>query len=213
MDPNILKQLGLNSNISPNDAKILQQLLSQMADKNGRVKMTPQERNQLMARLSNQSSEYVATKDVSEMTEEERKVHREELRKKLRNRLNGMEQMRAGPSAAGGKKNLNSALSNINQMMSGLNTSGPNPNMDNNGMGQDISHLLSGLGNNQDISKLLSNIDMKELSKHATSIAENSVKSKQTNAQSNSNESNETSQTNQTNKPAEKDESLDDYLS
>ncbi len=210
MDPNILKQLGLNSNISPNDAKILQQLLSQMADKNGRVKMTPQERNQLMARLSNQSNEYVATKDVSEMSEEERKVHREQLRKKLRNRLNGMEQMRAGPSAAGGKKNLNSALSNINQMMSGLNTSGsnPNPNMDNNGMGQDISHLLSGLGNNQDISKLLSNIDMKELSKHATSIAENSVKSKQTNGQSNSNETNET-----TNKPVEKDESLDDYLS
>ncbi len=210
MDPNILKQLGLNSNISPNDSKILQQLLTQMADKNGRVKMTPQERNQLMARLSNQSSEYVPTKDVSEMNEEERNYHREQLRKKLRNRINGMEQMRSGPSAAGGKKNINSALSNINQMMSGLNTSGSNPSMDNNGMGHDISHLLSGLGNNQDISKLLSNIDMKELSKHATSIAENSVKSKQADVKSGSNESNETIQSN---KSAEKDESLDDYLS
>lgn len=206
MDPNILKQLGLNSNISPNDSKILQQLLTQMADKNGRVKMTPQERNQLMARLSNQSSEYVPTKDISEMNEEERNYHREQLRKKLRNKINGMEQMRAGPSAAGGKKNINSALSNINQMMSGLNTSDPNPSMDNNGMGHDISHLLSGLGNNQDISKLLSNIDMKELSKHATTIAENSVKSKQF-------DSNESNETTQSNKSAEKDESLDDYLS
>jgi hypothetical protein len=204
MDPNILKQLGLNSDISPADAKVLQQLLSQMADKKGKIRMTPQERNQLLARLSNHSSqEYVQTKDVSEMNEQERKEYKEMLRKKMKDKINGMAQMRAGPSAAP-KKNLNSALSNINQMMSGLNTS--QPTADANGMGHDISHLLNGLDKNTDIAKLLSGIDMKELSKHATAMANNSVKP-------NTDSTNSTDSTNvQDNKPAEKEETLDDFV-
>lgn len=197
MDPNILKQLGINSDISPSDAKILQQVLSQMADKKGKIRMTPQERNQLLARLSNQSSqEFVQTKDVSEMNEQERKEYKEMLRKKMRQKLNGMSQARHGPSAMGGKKNLNSAVSNINQMMSGLDTSDSTPNVTENGMNQDLSQLLKGMDKNTDISQLLSKIDMKELSKHATAIAENSVKA------------NTTSE----NKPTENEETLDDFV-
>ncbi len=211
MDPNILKQLGINSDISASDSKILQQLLSQMADKKGKIRMTPQERNQLLARLSNQSSQqFVQTKDVSEMNEQERKEYKEMLRKKMKDKLNGMAQARAGPSAMGGKKNLNSALSNINQMMSGLDTgsnSGSSPNITENGMGQDLSQLLKGMGNNTDISQLLSKIDMKELSKHATAIAENSVKANSSNASATTN----TTSTNE-NKPAENEETLDDFV-
>ncbi len=201
MDPNILKQLGLNSDISPADAKVLQQLLSQMADKKGRVKMTPQERNQLLARLSNQSSqEYVQTKDVSEMNEEERKEYKEMLRKKMRQKINGMSQVRQGQSAMP-KKKLDSALSGINQMMSGLGESASAPTSNSNGMTQDLTQLLKGMDKNTDIAKLLSGIDMKELSKHATEIANNSVK-----ANSTSNSTTEASVT------QEKEETLDDFV-
>lgn len=200
MDPNILKQLGLNSDISPADSKVLQQLLSQMADKKGRVKMTPQERNQLLARLSNQSSqEYVQTKDMSEMNEEEKKQHKEMLRKKMRQKINGMSQIRMGQSAMP-KKKLDSALSGINQMMSGLGESAPTPTTDGNGMTQDLSQLLSGLDKNTDIAKLLSGIDMKELSKHATEIANNSVKA------------NTTMNSTEVNKTQENEETLDDFV-
>lgn len=206
MDPNILRQLGINSDISASDSKILQQLLSQMADKKGKIKMTPQERNQLLSRLSNQSSqEFVQTKDVSEMNEEERKEYKEMLRKKMKQKLNGMSQTRAGPSAIGGKKNLNSALSNINQMMTGLDTNtdtnNTNPIMNENGMGQDLSQLVKGMDKNTDISQLLSKIDMKELSKHATTIAENSVKAKSSIEKSTSE-----------NKPVDNEETLDDFV-
>ena len=159
MDPNILQQLGLNSNISASDAQVLQKLLSQKADKKGRVKMTPQERNQLMARLSNQSSqEYVQTKDIKEMNEQERIAHKEMCRKKIREKLNSMSQARSGKNSYQNKnsnqnKNLSSALNNINQMVSGLNS---NPNINESGSTQDISQLLQGLGGNTDISQLLS---------------------------------------------------------
>jgi hypothetical protein len=139
--------------------KVLQKLLSQKADKKGRVKMTPQERNQLMARLSNQSSqEYVQTKDIKEMNEQERIAHKEMCRKKIREKLNSMSQARSGKNSYQNKnsnqnKNLSSALNNINQMVSGLNS---NPNINESGSTQDISQLLQGLGGNTDISQLLS---------------------------------------------------------
>ncbi len=202
MDPNILKQLGINSDISAPDAKVLQQLLSQMADKKGKIRMTPQERNQLLARLSNQSSqEFVQTKDISEMNEQERKEHKEMLRKKMKDKINGMAQARAGPSAVP-KKNLDSVVNNISQMMTGLNSSvGSNTSINENGMNQDLSKLLSGMNKNTDISQILSKIDMKELSKHANAIAENSVKAK--------------SSTNLTvgeKKSTENEETLDDFV-
>jgi hypothetical protein len=76
MDPNILRQLGLNSDLSGNDTVLLQKVFSGM--NNGKkVKITPQERNQLMAQLTNQNStQYVPTKEFKDMTPDEKKVHR-----------------------------------------------------------------------------------------------------------------------------------------
>lgn len=112
MDPNALKQLGLDGNISSSDAVILEKVFSGLNNGN-RVKMSPQERNQLMARLSNQNSDkYVPVKDVEEMTPDERKAHREMLKKKLRDKKNNMEKVRTG-----GKQAQKSAMNSLQDIL------------------------------------------------------------------------------------------------
>ena len=113
MDPNILKQLGLDSSLSGNDTLLLQKVFSGMTD-GKKVKMTPQERNNLMSKLSNQNSnEYVPVKDIQEMTEDEKKVHKEILRKKLREKRNSMAQTRTG-----GKQAQKSSMTSLQDMLS-----------------------------------------------------------------------------------------------
>ncbi len=123
IDYDMLKQLSLNSDLNSSDAELLKRVLTGITSGN-KVKMTPQERNKLMAKLSNQTSnEYVATKDVSEMNDEERQAHREALRKKLRDKQRAAEQARAGGNPFSGKKkqtSVNSAMSNLNDILSKL---------------------------------------------------------------------------------------------
>ncbi len=122
VDMDMLKQLSLSSDLTGADADLLKRVLAGISTGN-KVKMTPQERNRLMSKLSNQNSnEYVATKDVEEMNEEERKAHREALRKKLRDRQRAAEQARAGKHGGGmqTKKSVNNAVSSIQDILSKL---------------------------------------------------------------------------------------------
>lgn len=127
MDPSILKQLGINSDLKGNDAELLQQVMGALSS-GKKLKMTPQQRNQLMAQLSNQqSNEYVQTKDLEDMTPEEREEHRQMLRKKLREKTNSMAQMRQGKStlqkslANAQKSNSPNPMNNLNDMLKNLN--------------------------------------------------------------------------------------------
>ena len=71
MDPNIINQLGLNSSLSSNDNILLEKVFNNLKD-GKQTKMSPQERNYLMSKLSNQNSnQYIPTKDFKEMTPEE----------------------------------------------------------------------------------------------------------------------------------------------
>jgi hypothetical protein len=114
MDPNILRQLGLNSDLSGNDTALLQKVFSGM--NNGKkVKITPQERNQLMAQLTNQNStQYVPTKEFKDMTPDEKKVHREILKKRLREKQKNMAQMRMG----GNKQVQKNTTTSLQEMLS-----------------------------------------------------------------------------------------------
>lgn len=114
MDPNILRQLGLNSDLSGNDTVLLQKVFSGM--NNGKkVKITPQERNQLMTQLTNQNStQYVPTKEFKDMTPDEKKVHREILKKRLREKQKNMAQMRMG----GNKQVQKNTTTSLQEMLS-----------------------------------------------------------------------------------------------
>ncbi len=114
MDPTMLNQLGLNSSsLSGSDTVLLEKVFNNIS--NGKqVKMSPQERNYLMSKLANKNSnQYVPEKDFKDMTPEEKEDHRDMLRKKLREKQNGMKQVRTG-----GKQVRQNAQTSLQEMLS-----------------------------------------------------------------------------------------------
>jgi hypothetical protein len=96
MDPkNMAESLMANT-----DMKALSQILGNTKDIAKKAKnMSAQERNVLLASLSNQSmmsnnQSQVPAKNMSEMTEEEKNAHRDELRKRLRGKQNMLKHAR-----------------------------------------------------------------------------------------------------------------------
>ncbi len=113
MDPNIINQLGLNSNLSGNDNILLEKVFNNIKD-GKQTKMSPQERNYLMSKLANQNSnQYVSTKDFKDMTPEEKADHRDALKKKLRDKQKGLQQLRTG-----GKQMQDNARTSLQEMLS-----------------------------------------------------------------------------------------------
>ncbi len=113
MDPNIINQLGLNSNLSGNDNILLEKVFNNIKD-GKQTKMSPQERNYLMSKLTNQNSnQYVSTKDFKDMTPEEKADHRDALKKKLRDKQKGLQQLRTG-----GKQMQDNARTSLQEMLS-----------------------------------------------------------------------------------------------
>ncbi len=118
MDPNIINQLGLNANLSGNDNVLLEKVFNNLKD-GKQTKMSPQERNYLMSKLSNQNSnQYVSTKDFKDMTPEEKADHRDELKKRLREKQKSLQQIRTG-----GKKMQQTAQTSLQDMLSKIDMS------------------------------------------------------------------------------------------
>jgi transcription initiation factor TFIIIB Brf1 subunit/transcription initiation factor TFIIB len=117
MDPNMLNQLGLDAG----NTELLQQLISKMANGNKKnIKMTATERNNLLSQVANQNTkEYVPEKEFKDMNDEEKKIHRDILKNRLRGKQNSMKQLR-NPKSSGQKKSVDDALSNINGLMQNL---------------------------------------------------------------------------------------------
>lgn len=88
MNPDLASQLN-SSNLSNGDIQNLLKALSQTSLGKKGSKLSPQDRNNLLSKMTNSgnSAEYMVEKEdiTKNMTEEEKKqYHREELRKKLR---------------------------------------------------------------------------------------------------------------------------------
>ena len=88
MNPDLTSQLN-SSNLSNTDIQNLLKALGQTSLGKKGSKLTPQDRNNLLSKMtsSENSAEYLVEKEdpTKNMTEEEKKqYHREELRKKLR---------------------------------------------------------------------------------------------------------------------------------
>ena len=97
MNTDILKQLGIgdNVNLSDKDMQMLTKLLSSLGTGGKKLKMTASERNNLISKLSTfQNVEEAPKKEMKDMTEDEKTVHREELKKKLRKKQNEKKMMR-----------------------------------------------------------------------------------------------------------------------
>ena len=96
MDSNTINQLGLNANLSDSDNVLLEKVFNNISS-GKQLKMSPQERNHLMSKLTNPNpSQYVPVKDIKDMNPEEKAVHLETLKKKLKDKQKGMKQVRTG---------------------------------------------------------------------------------------------------------------------
>ena len=128
MDPNILKNLGLDSSLNTNDLQLLQQILGSVGQgTNSKMpKMTAKERNNLISKLSsNTTLEETPKKELKDMNEQEKKIYREELKKKLKNKQNEKKMMRTSNLVKQNQiktdTNYSDAIGKISEMMKNIN--------------------------------------------------------------------------------------------
>lgn len=133
MDPNLLKNLGFDSSLNTNDIQLLQQILSSVGQEtnNKMPKMTAKERNNLIAKLSsNTTLQDTPKKELKDMNEHEKKIYREELKQKLKNKQNEKKMMRTSNLAKQNKikndANYSSAIGKISEMMKNVDTNSLN---------------------------------------------------------------------------------------
>jgi hypothetical protein len=120
MDPNILKTLGLDSKMNSNDINLLNQILSSTVNGNKSQKISAKERNNLINKLSATTTlSELPQKDMKDMNEEEKKIYREELKKKLKNKNNEKKMIRTN-NLGKNKNNYNDALTKLNDMMKNI---------------------------------------------------------------------------------------------
>ena len=141
MDPNVLKNLGLDGKMNQSDLNLISQILSSnMGNGNNKVpKMSAKEKNNLINKLSsNNTLSEIPQKELKDMNEEEKKIYREELRKKLKNKQNEKKMLRTN-NISKNKNKYNDALNKISDMMKNIpndvlsnNINSSNVNLDNN---------------------------------------------------------------------------------
>jgi len=127
MDPNLLKNLGLDSSLNTNDLQLLQQILGSVGQgKNNKMpKMTAKERNNLVSKLSsNNTLQEIPKKELKDMNEDEKKIYREELKQKLKNKQNEKKMMRTSNLAKQNQIKTNpdysDAIGKLSEMMKNI---------------------------------------------------------------------------------------------
>lgn len=139
MDPNLLKNLGLDASLSQNDMQLLNQLLSSMGPGGNKKapKMSAKDRNNLIAKLSsNTTLNETPKKELKDMNEQEKKIYREELKQKLKNKQNELKMGRTSNFAKQqmvNNTNFTEAIGKLSEMMKDIDPSSLNPS---NGMVQ-----------------------------------------------------------------------------
>jgi len=120
MDSNLLKNLGLDGKMNQNDINLLNQILNSTVGNNKTPKMTAKDRNNLINKLSGNSSlSNIPEKEIKDMNDEEKKIYREELKKKLKNKQNEKKMLRTN-NLSKNKSVYNDAISKISDMMKNL---------------------------------------------------------------------------------------------
>jgi len=146
MNPNLLKNLGLDSSLSNNDMQLLNQLLSYMGpggNKNA-PKMSAKDRNNLIAKLSsNTTLNEIPKKELKDMNEQEKKIYREELKQKLKNKQNELKIGRTNnlvKQQMVNDTNFTEAIDKLSKMMKDINPSSLNHSNDMDQLDNDSSN-------------------------------------------------------------------------
>ena len=125
MDPNLLKNLNLNSSINQNDIQLLNQILGSIGSCGKAPKMTAKERNDLINKLSsNKTLNEVPKKELKDMNEKEKQIYRDELKQKLKNKQNEKKMLRTSnlvkKNTLHSNSNYSDAIGKINEMMKNI---------------------------------------------------------------------------------------------
>jgi len=120
MDPNLLKNLGLDGLMNQTDLNLISQLLNQSGDKNKLPKMSAKDKNNLINKLSSTSTlKELPQKELKDMNDDEKKIYREELRIKLKNKQNEKKMLRTN-NFGKSKDTQKEALSKLSGMMKNI---------------------------------------------------------------------------------------------
>lgn len=129
MDTNLLKNLGLDSSMNHNDLQLLEQILNSVNSEGSgsKPKISAKERNNLINKLSsNTTLNEEPKKELTDMNEQEKKIYREELRQKLKNKQNQKKMMRTSnltkQSMVKNNSNYSDAIGKITEMMKNIDT-------------------------------------------------------------------------------------------
>lgn len=106
----------LVENFSKNEIKIIRQLQDAATNGGKPPQMTPQGRDALMQKIFDINNKPKETKDIKDMTPEEREQHKKELRERLRNKINYKQNSRQPGSF---QKNMTNNKTTINNDSSG----------------------------------------------------------------------------------------------
>ena len=130
MDPNLLKNLGLGNNLeqfgnmNQVDLGLINQILNSTMGNGKAPKMTAKDKNNLINKLSsNTTLSEIPQKDLKDMNENEKKIYREELKKKLKNKQNEKKMLRTNNITKNKNKYTNNdTLGKLSEMMKNIPT-------------------------------------------------------------------------------------------
>lgn len=142
MDPNQLKNLGLDSSLNEKDLQLLSQILGSISGNTKGPKISARERNNLLSKLTaNKTIDNVPKKELKDMNEEEKKIYRQELKQKLKNKQNEKKMLRTTNFAKKNNSKYTETVNKINEMMINTNLSESN-NESNEGTNNEIATEL-----------------------------------------------------------------------
>ena len=127
MDQNSLNELSLNSSISSNDLNLINKILNTNGKK---PKISAKETNDLINKLSSTNTlKDIPQKDFKDMNENEKKIYREELKKKIKNKSNEKKMLRT--NILNNKNNYTETLNKLSGLINNLNLDDNTDNTDN----------------------------------------------------------------------------------
>jgi hypothetical protein len=118
MDPNLFKNLGLNSSLNPNDQQLINQLLGSIGTNTKTPQMSIKERNNLINKLTSTNTlNELPKKELKDMNEEEKKIYKEELTQRVKKIQNDKKMSRTGNVS---NNNTTDVFSKITEMMKNM---------------------------------------------------------------------------------------------
>lgn len=117
MESNSINELSINSSLSSNDLNLINQILNTNGKK---PKISAKETNDLINKLSSTNTiKNIPQKDFKDMNDNEKKMYREELKQKIKNKSNEKKMLRT--NILNNKNNYAETLNKLSGLISNIN--------------------------------------------------------------------------------------------